>query len=183
MKHHSEASEEWHKAKGNEVALCVQHLEDLIQYYMEQRNVKKEIAVKQLLRCEEVRNLHFRHSTIMTRLKPNMIKTLLVPRPYSEDPHALMKIKNPDHIQQIILTRNATKLGAAHGLHFTVEPLATLVGPHGDTSYANDILKGKFSVHHTDEWTNVKYCTELKLFLQHMKRPLDAEGNPIPDMK
>ena len=58
-----------------------------------------------------------------------------------------------------------------------------MMGPHGDTSYANDILEGKLLVHQVDEWTNVKYRPELKHFLQRMKPPLDDEGNPIPDMK
>ena len=134
VRYHADALQEWHAVKGNAAALRVQHLEDLIQYYMEQRNVKQETAVKQLLLWEEVRNLHSRHTAIMTRSKPNVIKTLLVPKPHSADPHALMEITDPDHIQEIILQRNSSKLGAAHGSHFTLEPLATLVGQHGDTN-------------------------------------------------
>ena len=71
----------------------------------------------------------------MTRSKPNVIKTLLVLKPHSADPHALMEITNPDHIQEIILRRNSSKLGAAYGSPFTLEPLATLVGQHGDTEH------------------------------------------------
>ena len=58
VRYHSDALQAWHKVKGNAAELQVQHLEDLIQYYMEQRNVKREIAVKQLLLWEEVQNLH-----------------------------------------------------------------------------------------------------------------------------
>ena len=184
VKYHSEAVQDWHTTKGNAAALRVQHLEDLIEYYMAQRNVKRETAVKQLLHWEEVRNLHVRHSAIMTRTKPNVIKSLIIPKPHSQDPNALMEITNPDHIQQIILRRNATKLGAAHGTHFTVDPLAKLVGQHGDTKSADDLLNGTFNI---DDYLNqqpqIKYQEELKLFLQHMQRPKNEDGTRIPDMK
>ena len=181
---HSEALKEWHKVKGNAATLRVQHLEDLIDYYMAQRNVKRETAVKQLLHWEELRNLHTRHSAIMTRAKPNVIKTLIIPRPHSADPNALIEIKDPDHIQQIILRRNATKLGAAHGSHFTVDPLASLVGEHGDTQSADELLTGDFDIdNYMKTLPNIQYRQELKLFLQHMRRPQDDKGQGIPDMK
>ena len=184
VKYHSEAIQDWHTAKGNAAALRVQHLEDLIQYYMDQRNVPRETAVKQLLHWEEVRNLHSRHSAIMTRAKPNVITTLIIPRPHSEDPNALMEIKDPDHIQQIILRRNATKLGAAHGSLFTEEPLQTLVGSHGDTQDADDLLAGDFEVDdYMDQWPDIKHRQELKLFLKHMQRLCDKDGTKVLDMK
>ena len=150
---------------------------------MEHRNVKRETAVKQLLHWEEVRNLHSRHTAIMTKSKPNVIKSLLVPKPHCIDPTALMEITDPDHIQEIILCRNASKLGAAHGSHFTIDPLADLVRPHGDTPAADALLAGTFRLEQVDSWQDIKYREELKLFLQHMKWPCDDTGKVIPDMK
>ena len=125
---------------------------------MAQHNVKREKEVKQLLHWEELRNLHTRHSAIMMRAKPNVIKTLIIPRPHSTDPTALMEIKNPDHIQQIILRRNATKLGAAHGSYFTVYPLAALVGDHGDTQAADDLITGEFDIDsYLSNWPQIQY--------------------------
>ena len=100
VQHHMEALHEWH-TKGNAAALRVQHLEDLIQYHMDQRNLKREQAVKEILHWEEVQNLHSWQSSMMTRSKPNVIKTLLILRPHSTDPYAMMEITNPDHIQQV----------------------------------------------------------------------------------
>ena len=126
--HHATALTEWHLAKGNAANFSIQHLEDLIQFHSERRDIKRETAVKQILHWEEVRNLHGRQSRMMTSSKPNVIQTLLVPRPHSTNPTALAEITNPDHIQQVILQRNATKLAAAYGSHFTVSPLSSLVG-------------------------------------------------------
>ena len=184
VKLHSEALRDWNKVKGNAAALPVQHLEDLIEYYMTRHNIKREAAVKQLLHWEEMRNLHTRHRAIMTRAKPNVIKTLIIPKLHSKDPTSLMEIKDPDHIQQIILQQNATKLGATHGSHFTVDPLATLVGDHGDTQSADDLLTGEFDIDtFMNKWPHIQYQPELKLFLQHMQRPKDEAGKWIPDMK
>ena len=79
IRQHTEALAAWHTAKGQAADLRVQHLEDLIQYHMEQRNIKQETAVKQILHWEEVRNLHTQQSSMMTHSKPNVIGT----------PHAL----------------------------------------------------------------------------------------------
>ena len=46
---HGIALKEWHLAKGNAANLRVQHLEDLIQCHSEQRDIKRETAVKQIL--------------------------------------------------------------------------------------------------------------------------------------
>ena len=120
----------------------------------------------------------------MTRAKPNVIKTLIVPQPHSEDPNALMVLKDPDHIQQIILRRNATKLGAAHGSPFTLEPLTSSVGEHSDTKEADELLAGDFDIDsYMGQWKDAPFRQELKLFLQHMQRPCDEDGNVIPDMK
>ena len=79
-----------------------------------------------------------------------------------------MEIKDLDHIQQVILTQNATKLGAAHGLPFTIDPLAANVGPHGDTSTADELLGGIFDVNQVDDWTDAKHRPKLKMFLTHL---------------
>ena len=107
----------------------------------------------------------------MISSKPNVIRTLLVLRPHSENPTTLMELTNPDHIQQVILMRNATKLAAAHGSHFTMPPLSLLVGHNGEKKAADDLVDGTFDVSAVDKWTDIKHQRELKLFLCHLQRP------------
>ena len=132
------ALKEWHQVKGNAANFRTQHLEDLIQFHSERKDLKRETAVKQILHWEEIRNLHGRQSQMMTSSKTRVIRTLLVPRPHSEDLTALMEITDPACIQQIILTRNASKLAAAHGSPFTMPPLTSIIGNHGDTQAADE---------------------------------------------
>ena len=120
----------------------------------------------------------------MTSSKSRVIRTLLVPRPHSKDPMALMEINDPACIQQIILTRNASKLAAAHGsLLFTMPQLASIVGHHGDTQAADDILNGTYDISEVDNWTDVTHRRELKLFLRRLQRPRNSDGQTIDDMK
>ena len=44
--HHVTAIQDWHSTKGNAAKLRADHLEDLIQKYMELRNLKRETAVR-----------------------------------------------------------------------------------------------------------------------------------------
>ena len=180
---HGIALKEWHLAKGNTANLQVQHLENLIQYYSERRDTKRETAVKQILHWEEMRNLHGRQGQMMTNSRSNVIQTLLVPRPHSTDPKALMELTHPDHIQQVNLQRNDTKLAPAYGSHFTKPPLVNLVGQHGETAVADDIVNGTFDTDAVDEWTDISHRRELKAFLCHLQQPCNKEGAPIADMQ
>ena len=181
---HILALQEWHKAKGNAATLQAQHLEDLIQFHSEKRDIKRETAVKMILHWEEMRNLHGRQSRMMTSSnKPKVIRTLLEPKPHSEDTNALMEITEPNHIQQVILQRNASKLGAAHGSHFTVPPLSTMFGHHGETTAADDLVNGTFDTSVVDSWSDITHRRELKLFLHHLQRPRAANGTTIDDMR
>lgn len=157
-------------------------MEDLIQYHQERRDIKRETAVKQILHWEVIRNLHSRQGQMMTNSRPNVIQTLLVPRPHSTDPTALMELQNPDHIQQVIFRQNATKL-AAHGSHFTIPPISSLTGQHGETNDAEAILDGTFDTSIVNNWADMSHRRELKLLLKHLQQPPDAGGSPIPDMK
>ena len=180
--HYVAAIRTWHSTKGNAAKLRADHLEDLIQKYMELRNLKRETAVRQILHWEQVRNLHTKHSEMMTRSKPNVIKTLIVPKPDSSDPEAMMEITDPDDIQNVILRRNATKLGAAEGSPFTTPPLADILGDHGDTHQADEILNGTYTLPHDDEWMDIQHRPQLESLLTHMQRPCTTDGSPIPDM-
>ena len=80
-----------------------------------------------------------------------------------------MELTHPDHIQQVILQRNAMKLAAAHGSHFTKPPLVDLVGQHGETAAADDIINGTFDTDAVDEWTDVSHRQELKAFFHHLQ--------------
>ena len=172
----------WHSTKGNAAKLRADHLEDLIQRHMELRNLKREVAVRQILHWEQIRNLHTKHSAMMTRSKPNVITTLIVPKPDSADPTAMMEVTDPEDVQQIILRRNASKLGAAEGSPFTRDPLSRLLGEHGDTPQADHLLEGTF-VHPDDtEWMKISNRPELKSLLHHMQRPRAPDGSDIPDM-
>ena len=45
------------------------------------------------------------------------------------------------------------------------------------------MLTGRFDVDQVDGWKDVKHRQELKLFLEHMQRPKDENGQQISDMK
>ena len=172
----------WHWTKGSAAKLRAEHLEDLIQRYMELRDIKRETAVRQILHWEQVQNLHTKHSAMMMRSKPNIIKTLLLPKPDSTNPAVLIEITDPVDLQNVILCRNAAKLGAAEGSPFMKPPLSDLVGDHGNTQMADDILQGTFTLPDDDEWMNIQNRPELESLLHHMQRPQREDGSLIPDM-
>ena len=176
-----DAIRKWHVTKGNAAQLRHQHLEDLIHQTMEERDIKRETAIKLILHWEEIRNLHQRHTGIMKRSKPSVIQSLIIPQPHSTNPEAMMEITDPTHIQQIILQRNAQKLAAAQHSPFNQQPLLTAIGTHGDTDIADQILNGTFDFESLP-WEHLPHHRELRAFLRNMKRPLDDNGQPIPDM-
>ena len=114
MSQRDHATEEWHKVRGAADDLRTQHLKDSIDIYAEKHNIKKESAVKQILHSEETRKLNKRQKQIMAPQEGGQLKSLLIPKPSSADPSALMEITDPDHTLDILLQRNRTKLGAAH---------------------------------------------------------------------
>ena len=172
----------WHKAKGSAADLRKQHLEDRAEQHALRHDISREKALKQLLHREEVRTLHRRHGGIMGQNKCDVIKSLVILCPSSENPTATMEITDPTHIQSIILRRNATKLGAARNSIFNQDRLRTLLGDHGDTPTADSILHGTFDVNIVDSWHEVEHKDKLKTFLCNMQRPRDKSGEPIPDM-
>ena len=107
------ALDTWHRIKGSAADLRKQHLEDLIAQAMLKGDISREKAVKQITHREELRNLHQQQGSIMGNNRCNVIKSLVIPAPSSENPHATMEIHDPLQIQSIILRRNASKLGAA----------------------------------------------------------------------
>ena len=62
-------------------------------------------------------------------------------------------------------------------------PLSDLVGQHGETAAADDIVNGTFNTAVVDEWTDMSHRWELKAFLRHLQLPCDQDGNAIDDMK
>ena len=66
LDHYLVAIHKWHTTKGQAAQLRNQHLEDLIQQTMEERDLKRETAIKIILHWKEMQNLHKRHKGIMT---------------------------------------------------------------------------------------------------------------------
>ena len=172
----------WHKTKGSAADLRKQHLEDLIEQTMLRFDIPREKALKQILHREELRNLHRRQGGIMGNNRCDVIKSLIIPSPNSENPNAMMEIHNPENIQSIILRQNASKLGAVRHSVFNQPRLLNLLGDHGDTTTAEELLAGTFDTSVVDTWDEIDDKAELKAFLRHMRRPSDPAGQPIPDM-
>ena len=176
------ALDTWHTTKGSAADLRKQHLEDLIAQTMLRQDLSREKALKQLLQREELRNLHRRQGAIMGNNRCDVITSLVIPSPSSANPNATMEITDSDQIQSIILRRNAAKLGAAKHSIFNQPRLLGLLGEHGDTDTADALLTGTFDTDAVDSWEEIEHKDELKAFLRNMRRPLDEQGNQIPDM-
>ena len=106
--HYIAALDTWHRTKGSAADLRKQHLEDLIAQAMLKGDISRETAVKQITHREELRNLHRRQGRIMGNNRCDVIESLIIPAPSSENPHATMEITDPLQIQSIILRRNAS---------------------------------------------------------------------------
>ena len=150
--------------------------------YAEKHNIKKESAVKQILHSEETRKLHKRQKQIMAPHDGRQLKSLLIPKPSSTNPSALMEITHPDHILEILLRRNCTKLGAAHDGHFNFGPLLQTVGDFAEKQGADDILTGQFDTTKVDTWQEYSHKEELKAFLRNLQRPKE-DGKIMNDMQ
>ena len=176
------AVEEWHKVQGNADDLRTQHLRDRIDIYAEKHKLKKESAVKQILHSKETRKLHKQQKQIMAPQESGILKSLLIPKPSSSDPKALMEITNLDHILAILLRRNCSKLGAAHEGLFNYGPLRQTVGEFVEQPGADKMLNGTFDLDVVDAWHEYPHREELKVFIKNLQRPKE-DGHPIKDME
>ena len=177
------ALDTWHKIKGSAANLRKQHLEDLIAQTMLRSDIPRKKALKQIMHREELCNLHRHQGSIMGHNRCDVIKSLIIPSPSSENPNATMEIHDPIQFQSIILRQNASKLGAAKNSVFNQDHLLDLLGDHGDTQTTDDLLAGTVDVTEVDTWDKIEDKEELKAFLCHMQRPRDTHRRPIPDMQ
>ena len=173
---------EWHKVRGNADDLHTQHLGDRIDIYPEKQKPKKESAVTQILHSEETRKLRKQQKQIMAPQEGGLLKSLLIPKPSSSDPKALMEITNPDHILEILLRRNRSKLSATHEGPFNYGPLRQTVGEFGEKPGADEMLNGTFDIDVVDTWHEYPHREELKVFIKKLQRPKEY-GHPIKDME
>ena len=94
------------------------------------------------------------------------LTALVIPKPSSSDPSALMEITDPSQIMQILLCRNQRKLQAAHDGYFNYSTLCETVGDFDETAAAESMIQGTFNVNQVDSWNEYDHKPGLKAFLK-----------------
>lgn len=115
-------------------------LQERAYYYSTLCNCTREQAIKAIKSAEETKRA-FEHLQQMKQKKPSgALKFVLVRK--ADNPEEHVGIFDPEEVNKTISTRNQHHFSQAEGTPFTIEPLRTLLGRHGDTKMARDIEQG-----------------------------------------
>jgi len=83
---HIDIKNDWRQINNKGESLRKQYLLEKAERAHEQRNIKLEAAIKQIINAETSRALHRRHGAVMKGKHPGSLKKILVPFPDSSIP-------------------------------------------------------------------------------------------------
>ena len=181
----------WNQTTKQGPKLRRDFLQEKAQRATETRNVKYEAALKQIINAETSRALHQRHGYIIKEDgKRGGIKSILVPRPGTDlDPPSSkyddgwITIDNDKWINSLFSAINRRKLCMSNGSAMAPGGiLHNIIGPHGTSEAADEILKGSFDIEQLTPIDDIDIKT-LHEFVKQMARPRNEDGEYIPDME
>lgn len=188
---HIDIKNDWRQINNKGESLRKQYLLEKAERAHEQRNIKLEAAIKQIINAETSRALHRRHGAVMKGKHPGSLKKILVPFPDSSIPaptsskkcEVWREIDDDTTINNLFVHLNRKKLLMAEGSDFAPGGLLhDMVGSDGCSAGADDLLEGKYNVH--DLLTAKREDIDTLLtFIKHMARPKDKDGQMVMDME
>ena len=139
-----EAQANLKKVQLDAKALREAHLLERAKYHTTIANCTAAEALKSIIASEESRK-SFKHlKNIRNKGSTGAMNYVLIPDKHT--PGGWKGIFDPTEVQEVISDRNQKHFSQAEGTPFTIDPLRTLLGRHGDTRMAEDIAKGNTPV-------------------------------------